>query len=47
MTITRGMSAMPDCAAEKPSSSCMKIGSRNMLAMSIANITAPMSVPEA
>ena len=31
--------------AVKPSSSCMKMGSRNMLAISMANITAPISVP--
>src|SRR6266496_2827602 len=47
ITSTRGMSAIPDCVAVNPSSSCMKSGRRNMLAISIANITEPMSVPEA
>ena len=39
------MSARPDCVAVKPSSSCMKTGRRNMIDSSIANITAPISVP--
>ena len=46
MTSVRGMSARPDCMAVKPSTSCMKTGRRNMIDMSIANMTPPMSVPE-
>ena len=46
ITSTRGISARPDCMAVKPSISCMKSGSRNMPASSMANMTAPISVPE-
>ena len=46
ITSERGISAMPDCVAVKPSSSCMNTGSRNMIDISIANMTPPMSVPD-
>ena len=46
ITATRGMRASPDCMAVKPSSSCMKSGSRNMLASRMANMAAPMREPE-
>ena len=44
--LARGMSADPDCTAENPSSSCMKSGSRKVIDIRIANIMAPMSVPD-
>ena len=47
ITSVRGISETPDWVASKPSSSCMNTGSRNRLAISIANITEPISVPEA
>ena len=37
---------MPDCVAEKPRSVCMKSGRRNVTDISIANITAPIIVPD-
>src|ERR1041385_8436500 len=46
MQSDRGISAMPDCVAEKPRSVCMNSGSRNVTDMSIANITAPIIVPD-
>ena len=42
----RGISARPDCIAVKPSSSCMNTGRRKVIDISIANMTAPTSVPE-
>ena len=42
----RGINARPDCVAVNPKSVCMNSGSRKVTDISIANITAPIIVPE-